>query len=254
MWSRGYLKSRAKDVLRDSYWKAFLVSLIVTILAGNGGAGSSSFNFRINSHDVDKFKEFIKSINSEALPFYIIIALGIASLIFILGLAFKIFIGYPIEVGGRRYFLSSAQKDVNMNYIGYSFSKYKYGNIVKTMLWKGILNFLWYLLLFVPGVIKHYAYSMVPYILADNPNIDNHRAIELSNKMTKGEKFEIFILDLSFIGWFILGALALGVGVLFVLPYYNSTKAELYMILRKRALEEGLCSREELNLLYDDEM
>ncbi|MNW04231.1 hypothetical protein D3C71_2002930 [compost metagenome] len=58
----------------------------------------------------------------------------------------------------------------------------------------------------------------------------------------------MFVLDLSFIGWFLLGTIALGVGVLFVLPYYNSTKAELYVVLRKQALYDGLSTPEELNL------
>ncbi len=75
---------------------------------------------------------------------------------------------------------------------------------------------------------------MVPYILADNPSIGAERAIQLSNRMTGGEKWDMFVLDLSFLGWYILGMLALGIGVIFVNPYVDSTKAELYLILRKK--------------------
>jgi uncharacterized membrane protein len=66
--------------------------------------------------------------------------------------------------------------------------------------------------------------------------------------MTMGHKFDMFVLDLSFIGWYLLGSLALGVGVLFVMPYENATNAELYLVLRKDALETNLCSYEDLSL------
>jgi len=64
--------------------------------------------------------------------------------------------------------------------------------------------------------------------------------------MTMGHKLDMFILDLSFIGWYFLGALALGIGVLFVNPYADATNAELYLVLRKNALEQGMCTYQEL--------
>ncbi len=67
--------------------------------------------------------------------------------------------------------------------------------------------------------------------------------------MTDGEKWDMFVLDLSFIGWYIIGALALGIGVLFVNPYVDATKAELYLILRKKAIDNKLTSYEELNIV-----
>jgi uncharacterized membrane protein len=71
--------------------------------------------------------------------------------------------------------------------------------------------------------------------------------------MTSGYKFKILLLDLSFIGWLLLGTLALFVGVLFVLPYINTANAELYLVLRKNALENRMCSYEELNIDQKDE-
>lgn len=64
-----------------------------------------------------------------------------------------------------------------------------------------------------------------------------------------GHKFDMFMLDLSFFGWYLLGALACGIGVLFVMPYENATNAELYLVLRRGALESNMCSYEDL-LLY----
>ena len=155
-------------------------------------------------------------------------------------------IGYPLEVGGRKYFILSSQGDVNLGYLGFAFQRGRYLNVILIMFYRGLLIFLWTLLLIIPGIVKSYAYRMVPYILADNPRIDYRRAVELSNQMTMGYKLDIFILDLSFIGWYLLGALAFGIGILFVRPYEDTTNAELYLVLRKNALEQGMCAYEEL--------
>lgn len=166
-----------------------------------------------------------------------------------IGLSVRIFLGYPLEVGARRYFVRAAKREVNLGNLGYSFNSDRYLSIVGAMLYRAVLIFLWFLLLIIPGIVKAYAYSMVPYILSNNPNIGYKRALQLCKQMTNSEKFDIFVLDLSFIGWFFLGVFTFGIGLLFVLPYYNATKAELYIVLRQKALENGFCSKEELNMI-----
>jgi len=96
---------------------------------------------------------------------------------------------------------------------------------------------------------RSYAYRMTPWILADNPGIGHRRALKLSIGMTRGHKFAIFVLDLSFIGWYILGFLACCVGLLFVAPYVQATMAELYARLRQEAVGEGLTTMEELGFV-----
>lgn len=246
MWTREQIKTRAKSVLRGSYWKAFLVSIILGIVGG--GTGGFNFRWNINSNDSGYERYVPQSImdNTRHMIPYIISIATIAIIITLLIFLFRIFVGYAIEVGGKRYFVRAAGKDVDLNNIGYSFNGERYKNIIKVMLYRGVLIILWTLLLVIPGIIKSYAYNMVPYILADNPQIGYKRAIEISNGMTDGEKFNMFILDLSFIGWYILGSLALGIGVLFVNPYVYATQAELYLVFRQKAIDSGICSAEEL--------
>ena len=93
---------------------------------------------------------------------------------------------------------------------------------------------LWLFLFIVPGVIKAYEYSMIPYLLAENPNLSADEAFSLSKQMTTGQKMDLFVLDLSFLGWIILGAICCGIGLLFVQPYPEATKAEVYLILKHR--------------------
>ena len=88
----------------------------------------------------------------------------------------------------------------------------------------------------------------VPFILAENPGIDAKRALRLSYDMTLGEKGNMFLLNLSFLGWLLLGAVACGVGVLFVIPYIYATQAELYGALRIKAVRCGLCTNQEIGL------
>ena len=104
----------------------------------------------------------------------------------------------------------------------------------------------------IPVSYTHlYSYRMVPYILADNPNFGADNAITLSRKMMDGNKFALFVLELSFLGWFLLGLLAFGVGILFVSPYVYATEAQLYLVLRDTAIDQGYCTAEDLNLYND---
>lgn len=220
MWTRQELKARAKHVLSSIYLNAFFVSLVIALAGGSNGGSSSGGGSSSQYTHIDPFHNW----------YYYITPVLIFGSFF---LVYRIFLGYALEVGGRRYFIQSAQYLDNQKCIRFAFRSDIYTGIIGTMLYRGILIFLWSLLLIIPGIIKAYAYSMVPYILADDPNVRYQDAIRLSNDMTYGHKMEMFILDLSFIGWYLLGALALGVGVLFVMPYENATKAELYLVLRR---------------------
>jgi hypothetical protein len=253
MWTRRELKERAKAVLRTTYWTAFWVSIVIALAGGAnsrfGGGGGGGRSGSQNSRNYIRRYDLSDNVFTELMPFLIAGAIIISVSLFLI-LAYRIFVGYSLEVGGRRYFVQSAQYRNNKGCFSFAFNRHNYGGIIATMLRRAVQNFLWFLLLIIPGIVKAYAYSMVPYILADNPNIGSGRAIELSIQMTDGHKLDMFILDLSFIGWYLLGTLACGIGVLFVMPYENATYAELYLVLRKNALYNRWCSHGEL-LLYN---
>lgn len=88
--------------------------------------------------------------------------------------------------------------------------------------------FLWALLLIIPGIIKSLAYAMTPFIIKDYPELSANQAINLSMKMMKGRKFDLFWLTLSFIGWMILCILTLGIGLFWFMPYWQTTLAAFY--------------------------
>ena len=134
----------------------------------------------------------------------------------------------------------------DMGRIGMGFSV-NYGNVVLTQFLRNLYIFLWSLLFVIPGIVRAYGYFAVPYILAENPNMDHKRALELSRQMTMGFKGELFVTDLSFLGWHLLNALTVGIlGIFYVTPYLNGTKAEIYRFLRANAIQQGITSPQEL--------
>ena len=94
-----------------------------------------------------------------------------------------------------------------------------------------LYTFLWSLLFIIPGIVKSYSYAMTPYILLDRPELSATDAIKESEKMMNGHKMELFILDLSFIGWILLSMLTCGILVLYVEPYMMATKSAFYLEL-----------------------
>ena len=96
------------------------------------------------------------------------------------------------------------------------------------LLWQELWIFLWSLLLIIPGIIKAYSYSMCFYILADNPDMGIREALNESKRITHGYKMDLFILDLSFLGWAILSVLTLGIGFFWLIPYMQVTTGNAY--------------------------
>ena len=90
-----------------------------------------------------------------------------------------------------------------------------------------IFIFLWTLLFIIPGIVKSYSYSMAFHIQNDASDKDWNVCLTESRKMMNGHKWELFMLDLSFLGWYIVGALCCGIGTLWVIPYHQAARAHV---------------------------
>ncbi|NLM83155.1 MAG: DUF975 family protein [Clostridiales bacterium] len=258
-WTRAELKSRAKSVLRLTYWQSFAGVLLFNAIL---------FGASMLIHEDTAFGSTVSTV-------------------------ITVFLALPLEVGLCAFFLRSRLAPPSIPVLFYSFNRYAYGGVVGSMFLRYLFTMLWSLLpasgvlVLLPGLInsgilpyitdwralyrlysrtvwlvcgvvflagsvvllvKVISYSMVPYILADNPRIGARRALRLSIAMTYGYKTKIFLLGLSFAGWILLGIITFGVGLLFLEPYMHATFAELYIVLRANALQNGLCTPEELGL------
>lgn len=227
MWTKSELKGSAKEILRSAYWPCVLVSFIFAIVSGGGGGAGYS---RVNKEDVRQ----LRYINRELLMMLLIVV-GVVA---ILSLLLAIFVMQPLQVGCIRYFIRVKTGYGMLEDVTFAF-KENYMNVVSIMFIRGLKVFLWSLLFIIPGIIAAYKYMMVPYILADDPNVDIDKVFEISTQMMEGQKLEAFFLGFSFIGWFILSLFTMGLlNIFYVNPYVNLTFAELYDTLRTNYFEK----------------
>lgn len=113
-----------------------------------------------------------------------------------------------------------------------------FGTAFLVNLLNGIFIFLWSLLLIVPGIIKSFAYSMTYYVLADNPSMTATEARKRSIELMRGNKWRLFCLQFSFIGWWLLCGLTLGILSFWITPYLQTATAEFYQSLLPEQTEE----------------
>ncbi len=169
---------------------------------------------------------------------FAIIFIVLFFLIFLMALFQTIFLGNIVTVGLNGWLLRFWRgENLSFKELFACFRIYK--PALKAMLVRDIYLILWNLLPVV-GIIKSYAYAMVPYIIYENPNLTPNQAVALSEKLTRGYKWKLFVMELSFIGWNMLSALTCGIlGLLYVNPYKCLSFAGVYEQLKWAALQEG---------------
>ncbi len=150
----------------------------------------------------------------------------------------------PLSINGTALAVSRNEKITATLPFSIGFKNYlrKLGG----MAWMNLFIFLWSCLFIIPGIVKAYSYRFTPYILADCPNVSARDALKISMRMTKEVKWELFVFDLSFVGWFLLTALTCGILSVYTLPYYQAASAALYDSMKDNALMNGRILAEEL--------
>lgn len=264
MWTRKELKERAKEALKRNYWKIVLVSLIGMLIGGGlGSSGISGGGSDIRDMASDNVKEhFTEHENDDvdwegaeavlddiqmdirpqdivAVAFTVIVVLIVAAIVLAIGIALDVLLLNPVQVGINRFMVKSLDDTARIAEVGYTFD-HNYKNGVKVMFFKDMYVVLWSLLFIVPGIYKAYQYRMVPYILGENPDMTYQEVLQRSKDMMDGQKWDAFVLDLSFILWHMLGGITCGLAEIFyVAPYVNLTDAALYSRLSRKDLADA---------------
>lgn len=227
-------------------WLAAMVTGVVACLLGATGMGLIDFNyvnhtaggeasltfagFNLYSIQMDQIREM----GAGA------ITAGTASAFFAVAvvlLVLQMIVGCVVSIGYARYNMDLAdRKDVKLGTLLDYFPNWK--NLLAAGLLQGLFVILWSLLFVIPGVIAAFRYSMTSYILAQNPEMPAMEAIARSKEMMKGNKWRLFCLHLSFIGWSILCKFTLGIGHLFLNPYRWAADAAFYNDLAGHQTEE----------------
>ena len=140
-------------------------------------------------------------------------------------------IGGVLQLGYAEILLK--QHDGKQIQFGDLFSKFdSFGTGFAQHFLRGLYAVLWSLLFIIPGIIKGYAYAMTPFILAENPNLTASQAIRQSEDLMDGYKWDLFVLDLTFIGWDLLAVMTLNLGNIALNPYKNAAYAAFYRQLQ----------------------
>lgn len=239
MWNRIALKEDSKSLLRLNYWPFVLVAFIHAVVSGSAAGRSGKVNVTRDWQDLygDGYYGYDEYGMINQLVRFLLPFLGLA-VVTVLGLwvimiVLNIFVLNPLEVGCKRYMTMAREVKPQFQEMAFVF-KNCYGNVVKTMFFRNLYTFLWTLLFIIPGIVKTYEYRMIPYLMAEYPDMASDEAFRISREMMMGNKWEAFVLDLSFIGWSLLSAVTLGLtGIFYSGPYQMLTNCALYLTLKK---------------------
>ncbi len=286
MWKRADLKRNAKFKLSRYYWTAILVSFVYSFI---GRWGDPDISVILNTDmfqklpfqefykiqlpaSIDEWKaifmevyltfeayvrEYLKSMEIPGFEYsyeitssLLLIILLTALLSILVVLLIRIFLINPIYVGMMRFYILSSDRRTSPGELVFAFKKGRYMNVVKIMFQKQLFVFLWSLLFFIPGLIKSYEYMMVPYIIAEDPEMVSHDVFYLSKQLMKGDKFKAFVLGVSFINWFLLPSFLMSIFSafgqfnlsfmvssafsLFIAPYIEATFVEFFFAMKAK--------------------
>ena len=245
MWTRSEMKTRAKASLEGVFWMSVLVVVIYALLTGGESSNitykfsqDASSSIKLVNSGLDKVNtyNYYQWFISYPLKMFLVV---FSALAFMISILWSLLVTGPLEMGLSKYFLvnSTNQKENNLANLFYAFKGKFYANVVIVFFMRNLFIFLWSLLLIIPGIIKGYAYSFTPWIMSENPELTYKEALTQSMNMTNGEKWNLFVLDLSFLGWRILALLTLGFGSPLVDAYRQATITELYLEFTKKQLE-----------------
>lgn len=211
-------RAKARQILRGRWNMVLLVTLVAALLGGLlTGSGGGSVD--LDTDIIQRLPEGVQRV----LVIYFLVAGSIGT---VLGLV-QFIVGGTVQLGYCKYLLKL--HDGEEGELKDLFSEfYRFGDGFVLSLLTSIYIFLWTLLFIIPGIIAAYRYAMAPFIMLENPGMKPSEAITASKEMMNGHKADLFILNLSFIGWAFLSALTLGIGSLWLNPYMNMSYAVFY--------------------------
>lgn len=223
MLSRDY-RSTARNALRGNWGISILVTLVAALLGGSGSSSSGSAGASSSSSATQSNLAQLDSIP----PFILGIVITILSLMAIYALI-TLVIGGAVRLGLVSYNIDLITKRRPPAF-STLFSRFPiFGKAFALNFMISLFTALWTLLFVIPGIVAMYRYAMAPYLMSENPDMGVMEAIGLSKEMMKGNKWRLFKLHFSFIGWIILGGLTLGIGFLWIAPYAGASEAAFYL-------------------------
>lgn len=226
-------RSIARKALTGKWGIAVIAYVIATLLGGiDADALRLKLNVDITNADVALLygDQIILSTNDGFYPEWEMIVAGMATYIAVLVIVLAILyfvLGRIVELGYSRFQLELVdENEAKVESLFQYFPHWKTAAIAGVL--QSVYVFLWSLLFLIPGIVASYSYAMTSYILADCPEITASEAITKSKEMMSGNRFRLFCLHFSFIGWDLLCMFTFGIGNLWLIPYKQAATAAFY--------------------------
>jgi len=211
------LKRRAREQLQGKWLQAGIVCFIAWLVTMSFSGGNVVHSFQNVWQNGEQVRVHTTNSSND------------------LGGLLSFVLSGPITLGVSCYFLKLIRNEGP--FIENMFGGFKF--FIKSFVLNLLITIfttLWTLLLIIPGIIAAFRYSMSYYIMIDNPELSAFEALNQSKLMMVGNKFELFSLWCSYLGWFILGVLTLGIAFLWINPYYEAAKANFYQDLKYNSI------------------
>lgn len=229
-------RQRAREALSGNWFVAVVAGVIASLLGGVS-TGGFSFNFDFSSEDMEgvELEGMLEQlgITQEMLTVFFAI-MGVFAIVGLVYSIICLIIGSGVSVGYAKLNLDII--DGGEASVGTVFSMF---GRWKTALWSriliGIRVMLWSLLFVIPGIVASYSYAMVGFVLADHPEMSASEALAESKRIMRGNRWRLFCLNLSFIGWSFLCVFTFGIGYLWLLPYIQAANAAFYREVKSSA-------------------
>lgn len=242
------IKSNARDFIRGRLWMFWSVLLVVGIIESLANSLPQwIFGDRLsNISDIiaGNPDNIPKEISSSVFGWYYVLNVLITIVLI------------PLNIGVAQNVLAwSRGEDVNkwkVLFGGFNSAKIFFKQVGVVVL-NTILCALWAILLVVPGIIKGLAYSMYPYVLRDEPDLSVWQSLKKSEAIMKGYKGKLFLMYLSFVGWFILGAFTFGILYIWLTPYVMTSTVKFYDDVRRAYYNGNDPARPAFSISSDEE-
>lgn len=242
------IKSNARDFIRGRLWMFWSVLLVVGIIESL----ANSLPQWIFGDRLSNLSDIIAG-NPDNIPKEI--SPSVFGWYYVLNVLITIVL-IPLNIGVAQNVLAwSRGEDVNkwkVLFGGFNSAKIFFKQVGVVVL-NTILCALWAILLVVPGIIKGLAYSMYPYVLRDEPDLSVWQTLKKSEAIMKGYKGKLFLMYLSFVGWFILGAFTFGILYIWLTPYIMTSTVKFYDDVRRAYYNGNDPARPAFSISSDEE-
>lgn len=218
-------RALARQALAGRWGVAVLTGFVAVLLGGTIGFSSGSSGGSVAANGAEGYLDDLYWIYDIPPVVWSILA-AVCTILTIYSIVCFL-IGGTLRLGYAKFNLALIDhKDAQFSDLFSQFGRFGDGFLLGLL--SSIFIFLWSLLLVIPGIIASYRYAMAPYILFENPGMRPNDAIKASKELMRGNKWRLFCLEFSFIGWSFLCALTLGIGNLWLCPYEEAARASFY--------------------------